>query len=211
LAVITDWLAGQVRRLEIDVRTGTEADAETVRVLQPDAVIVATGAAPARPVWAGDSDRVVSVRDVVSGAVQLDGTVVIVDEEHQGQALVTASLLSAQGCTVIVVSERMAVAQDLETGTRTVLYRELLSQRGVLAPHLRAQRVEDGALVTVDIFSGEERRFQADWIVTTGAQSMNSLAADLGKDFPVTTVGDARAPRRIESAVHEAFVAAAML
>ena len=46
---ITRNLAAQVHRLGIDVRTGTAADAAGVRAARPDAVILATGARPARP------------------------------------------------------------------------------------------------------------------------------------------------------------------
>lgn len=40
---LLDWLAGQVRRLPIDIRLGSEARAATVRDLAPDAVVIATG------------------------------------------------------------------------------------------------------------------------------------------------------------------------
>ena len=54
----------------MDLCTGTAATRATVEAEQPDAVIVATGARPARPWWAGDHPRVVDVRDVLEGRVE---------------------------------------------------------------------------------------------------------------------------------------------
>ena len=44
-----DWLLREVRRLDIDVRTGTEASVAAISSEQPDAVIVATGAVVETP------------------------------------------------------------------------------------------------------------------------------------------------------------------
>ncbi len=44
-----DWLVAEASRLGVDVRTGTRADVDTVRSLQPDVIVVATGATRGRP------------------------------------------------------------------------------------------------------------------------------------------------------------------
>ena len=76
-------------------------------------VVVATGARPARPWWAGDDDRVVDVRDVLEGRVHPEGRVVVVDELGFHQATSTAELLADRGCAVEIVTNGMVVGQDL--------------------------------------------------------------------------------------------------
>ena len=44
-----DWLLAEVKRLNVDVRTGVEATVELLRELAPDAVIVASGARVVTP------------------------------------------------------------------------------------------------------------------------------------------------------------------
>ena len=101
------------RREGVDIRIGVESTADTVRAESPHAVIVATGARPSRPWWAGDEPRVVDVRDVLEGRVHPAGRVVIVDELGFHQATSTAELLADRGCDVEIVTNGMVVAQDL--------------------------------------------------------------------------------------------------
>ena len=110
---ITRNLVVNARRAGVGVRTGTEADLAAVRAERPDVVVVATGARPARPWWAGDHPRVVDVRDVLEGRAQPSGTVVVVDELGFHQATSTAELLADRGCAVEIVTNGMVVGQDL--------------------------------------------------------------------------------------------------
>jgi len=53
------WLSRQMEELDIDVRTATAADVETVRSLNPDRLIIATGAARERSMLPGADLRLV--------------------------------------------------------------------------------------------------------------------------------------------------------
>ena len=101
------------RRLGIDLQTGVEATPERVQAERPDVVVVATGARPARPPWAGDHRRVVDVRDVLEGRAHPQGSVVVVDELGFHQATSVAELLADRGCRVEIVTNGMVVGQDL--------------------------------------------------------------------------------------------------
>jgi 2,4-dienoyl-CoA reductase (NADPH2) len=102
-----------VRRAGVEVRTGTEATPELVAAERPDVVVVATGARPSRPWWAGDHPRIVDVRDVLEGTASPEGSVVVVDELGFHQATSTAELLADRGCQVEIVTPGMVVGQDL--------------------------------------------------------------------------------------------------
>ncbi len=110
---ITRNLVVAARRLGVDLRTASTATRATVEAERPDVVIVATGARPSRPWWAGDHPRVVDVRDVLEGRAEPGGRVVVVDELGFHQATSTAELLADRGCQVEIVTNGMVVAQDL--------------------------------------------------------------------------------------------------
>ncbi len=111
---ITRNLAAHARRPGWTSAPGVEADAGPIRgASAPDAVVLATGARPARPWWAGGPARVVDVRDVLEGRARPDGTVVVVDELGFHQATSVAELLADRGCAVEIVTNGMVVGQDL--------------------------------------------------------------------------------------------------
>ncbi len=208
-----EWWTSEIHRLGVDVRTNVPADVPTVLDLNPDVVVVATGAVSAAGEWGGS--RVLGAAEMLSGSTPVSGRVVIVDEDHRGQALFVAAFLQQKGCTVSISSSRSVVGGDLEHHTLEDLYKELLGSGAELLPgwapvgfaHL------DGAdaLRMRNVFSGQEMLRPVDAVVGTGARPDDSLAYELKSHVEVRVAGDALAPRRVESAVQEAFVAAAAI
>ena len=89
---LLSWLKVEIERLGVDVRLKTEASVASIRALNPDAVVVATGAVRERPsvpggdlphVHTGDSFARVDDR---SGR-RLTGTAVPADDGQVGQAV----------------------------------------------------------------------------------------------------------------------------
>jgi 2,4-dienoyl-CoA reductase (NADPH2) len=72
-----DWLLAEVRRLPVDLRLGRRADLAAVRAEQPDAVIVATGAAVETPAIAG-----IEQAHVLTGAMMRKVLAGEMDEEE---------------------------------------------------------------------------------------------------------------------------------
>lgn len=68
---LLDWLSVQVEKLGVDIRLNTTADVATVKALNPDLVVVATGAVRPRPdIPGGDLPHVHtgdSLRDLITG------------------------------------------------------------------------------------------------------------------------------------------------
>jgi NADPH-dependent 2,4-dienoyl-CoA reductase/sulfur reductase-like enzyme len=88
LALVADWLAGQVHSLGVDVRF-TLAEAADVLAEQPDVVVVATGGYPDMCGYDADpsvADRVWSVWDVLSGAPRLGLNLTIPGPFHAASA-----------------------------------------------------------------------------------------------------------------------------
>ena len=106
-------LAAECQRYGVQIRTGVEATAESLRADSPDAVVLATGARPQPPYWAGGLPRVVDVRDVLEGRAEPAGQVVVVDDLGFHQATSVAELLADRGCAVEIITAGMVVGQDL--------------------------------------------------------------------------------------------------
>jgi 2,4-dienoyl-CoA reductase (NADPH2) len=200
------------RRAGVVLRTGVEATAALVRAESPDAVIVATGACPSRPWWAGDDQRVVDVRDVLEGRVHPEGRVVVVDELGFHQATSTAELLADRGCTVEIVTNGMVVAQDLGITLDLETWNVKAHAKGIgqsvdLVPMGVAAIDGDGglALLLQHHPTGTDQTRACDWVVCAVHQQPDDAlwhALD-GAPFEVHRIGDCLAPRRAHAAVVE--------
>jgi mycofactocin system FadH/OYE family oxidoreductase 2 len=213
---ITRNLTARVHHLGVDVRTGTAADAAGVRAAGPDAVVLATGARPAPPWWAGGLSRVVDVRDVLEGRAAPSGRVVVVDELGFHQATSVAELLVDRGCQVEIVTNGMVVGQDLGITLDLEMWNVRAQAKGIrqatdLVPLGAAE--EDGEPAGEGAIllhlqhhpTGQDRDRVCDWVVCSlHQQPADDLWYELANaEFPVHRVGDCLAPRRAHAAVIE--------
>ncbi len=208
---ITRNLAAHTHRLGVDVRTSTEASAAVVRGARPDVVILATGARPAPPWWAGGLPRIVDVRDVLEGRADPTGRVVVVDELGFHQATSVAELLADRGCQVEIVTNGMVVGQDLGITLDLETWNVRAHAKGIvqatdLVPLGAAE--EAGGAVSLHLQhhpTGQDRNRVCDWVVcSVHQQPDDSLWYELADaEFPVHRIGDCLAPRRAHAAVVE--------
>lgn len=200
-----------VQRAGVDVRTGTELDAAGVLAQAPDVVILATGAQPNRPWWAGELDRVVDVRDVLEARVSPAGSVLLVDELGFHQATSVGELLADRNCQVEIVTNGMVVGQDLGVTLDLEIWNFRAAAKGIrqstdLVP--MAARAGAAGGVTVELLhhpTGVTVRRDVDWVVCAVHQRCEDTLwrALSGVPFPVHRVGDCLAPRRAHAAVIE--------
>jgi 2,4-dienoyl-CoA reductase (NADPH2) len=208
---LTRNLAARARRLEVDVRLETEADADALRADAPDAVVLATGAVPNRPWWAGEVARVVDVRDVLEGRARPEGAVVVVDELGFHQATSVAELLADRGCAVEIVTPGMVVGQDLGITLDLETFNVKAEHLGIVQSTdlvvMGAGAREDGGVdLTLQHHpTGTDRQRSCDWVVCAVQQRADDALwqALRGAPFEVHRVGDCLAPRRAHAAVVE--------
>jgi 2,4-dienoyl-CoA reductase (NADPH2) len=62
------WLVRQLEQLPVDIRLGTCVDANLIKMLKPDCVIVAIGARPRRPKLAAADNRAIPIQSMSSRA-----------------------------------------------------------------------------------------------------------------------------------------------
>ncbi len=230
---LTRNLIARAQSLGVDIRLSTEVDASAILGLGPDAVVVATGARPKRPWWAGDEPRVVDVRDVLEGRASPTGRIVVVDELGFHQATSVAELLADRGGRVTVVTPGMVVGQDLGVTLDLETWNVRAHARGIvqvtdvvpmgLTPAGGGGSGEgssgdggsgdDGpgegsSAIVLELQhhpTGETRLVDCDWVVCAVQQEADDAlwSALAGAPFPVHRVGDCVAPRRAHAAVIE--------
>ncbi|MGW0177011.1 mycofactocin system FadH/OYE family oxidoreductase 2 [Rhodococcus sp. NPDC003322] len=211
-------LERECRRSGVSVHTGVDVDADLVRRLRPDAVIVATGARPSRPAWAGDSVRVVDVRDVLEGDASPMGRVLVFDELgfHQGTSV--AETLAAKGAAVTIATPAMVVGQDLGLTLDMEGWQRRAHASGITewTDVVPTAVTDTGSAVLVHLLhhptgAVEEREFDA-VVCSVHQRSVDGLWKELsGSAFEIHRIGDALSPRRANSAVIEGHRVASSL
>ena len=207
---LTRNLAGGVQRAAVEVRLSTRASADLVRDLQPDVVVIATGAVPQRPWWAGDLERIVDVREVLEGTVSPTGRVLVVDELGFHQATSVSELLADRGCTVEIVTPGMVVGQDLGVTLDLETWNVKAEAKGITQTTdvvvMGATMGNRGLQVAMQHHpTGAEETRAVDWVVCAVQQRADDALFHELKDGPVSVhrIGDCLAPRRAHAAVIE--------
>lgn len=227
-----DWLGNEVQRLGVDLRLRRTAEAKDIMALDPDVVVLATGAAETLPQWAArDHRKLVAAVDVVSGRPVLNGRVIVVDENHRTNAMSAALVAARSGCDVTLLTPNPGPAELVEPEVRDDFLKNLhdagvtiLTSTKVVefdpdGPRLRCRHGGVEALTYRHVdehgrpvpATGDVMELEADWIVHTWTEPRSELFDELPDDVTVHAVGDVLNPHRIEGAVHAAFRLAAQL
>ncbi|MER5263852.1 mycofactocin system FadH/OYE family oxidoreductase 2 [Actinosynnema sp. NPDC002837] len=219
LGELVRGLLAECGRSGVDLRTGVSVDAGWLRAQAPDVVVLATGARPKRPWWAGELERVVDVRDVLEGRAAPFGEVLVVDELGFHQATSVAELLADRRASVRISTPGMVVGQDLGLTLDLEMFTIRAHAKGIAQSTdevvTGAWRAEDGG-VLVDLHkhtTGVTVQQRYDWVVCAVHQDPEDGLWQELRDAPfeVHRVGDCLTPRRADSAVAEGHRTAAAL
>ncbi len=199
----------ECRRLGVDIVYGVGVWPGLVAEQAPDHVIVATGAEPNRPWWAPPlAERVCDVRDVLTGAAEPEGEVVVIDEIGFHHATSVAELLADRGCRVEVITNGMVVGQDLgitldmENWWMRALAKGIV-QTTDLVPMGMVHGEPRSTLNLLHHPTGRMLTRDPDWIVlAVPPNPVEWLYHDLkAAGVSVERIGDCLAPRRAHAAV----------
>ena len=201
-------LLHEIGQLDVDLRTGSAATADTVLAERPDAIVVATGSAPDRAAIPGsDAPEVADVTDILSGAVVPGERVLVIDRLGFHEATSTAEYLAEQGCRVEVVTPTLYVGQDL--GVTLDLenwYRQARRLGIVCTPNHSVLSIAGGEVTALHNYSGQIVTFPK---VDTVVLAIHRKAEDglyhalKGQAAAVHRIGDCVAPRRAHAAIIE--------
>jgi len=209
-AELGDMIRNQVnecRRFGVTIEYGAEATLETIAERRPDHVVVATGAEAERPWWVGAHvTNVCDARDVLSGAAEPHGSIVVIDEIGFHHATSVAELLADRGDTVEIVTPGMVVGQDLGVTLDMEQWWMRATAKGIVQSTDLVPMGFDGETLTLmQHQTGVNEIRHPDWVVLAvpGRPSDALYHALRGAGWSVTRVGDCVAPRRAHAAVVE--------
>jgi len=202
---LTDFLINQVKKSDIVIEMGREADERKVQEIRPDAVIVATGSKPIIPEIPGiDQEKVVTAHEVLMGLVSVGEKVVII-----GGGLVgceTAEFLADQGKQVTVVEMLDDIAIDVGSLNRALLLDRMAEKKIAVLTKSKVREITADGLVIEKEEGTEEITGIDTVVVAVGSRPRNNLLKSLeGQDIPVYAIGDCVKPRKIIEAIHEGF------
>ncbi|MBI4287587.1 MAG: FAD-dependent oxidoreductase, partial [Chloroflexi bacterium] len=204
---LLEHLTAQMQKHGIKVELGKKATADVVKVLKPDVVIAAGGAAPfSPPIPVRDGKPVVQAVDVLSGKAKTGNTVVIVGGELVGCE--TAEFLVGQGKKVTVARRGAEFATKVRPAARTLLLERLGKSGAALIPGVASydEINREGLVLTKD---GKRQTIAADTVViAAGSKPDAGLLDSIKKESPnAVAVGDMIEPRDIQTAMAEGYKA----
>ena len=209
------WYAAELERLGVDVRYGRAATASELSAEAADKVIVAVGAVPPASGFQRAlrlADRLPGIelggattaQDVLAGAVDVDGRVLLLDDVDDWRGIGTAMFLQERGCNVTIATAAAAVAGALFHSAADVpARRRFAGAGGELAPNTVVSRWCGDAATLRSTLTGAETQRPFDWLVVAGtAVARVELSTELdGLGVAHTSIGDCLAPRTAAAAI----------
>ena len=200
-----NYLVNQVKKAGVAVKLNTDATAEIVTKMKPDAVVIATGGTPAMPDIPGiNKSNVVTAQDVLSGQAKAGQNVVIIGGGMVGCE--TGHHLAEQGKKVTIIEVLKRMANDMFIMTRRRLMDGLRSKKVTLLANATCEEIKEGS-VQVTTADGKKETIPADTvIIAIGYKANDRLYKALeGKVPEIYSVGNSAKPRRIFEAVTEGY------
>src|SRR5581483_10992075 len=204
------WMERQLRAARANVALGRPATVEDIRELDPDAVILATGATlrPPETVEGGLSVR------AWEGYLHNDpceGTAVLFDMDHSAATYAVADALAARYRRLVLLTPRTQIARNVNYCSAIGIHRRLYQAEAEIIVAAEPVAFRDGTLKWRNVFTGRERIIAdvALFLWSTPRLANDALARPLrDAGVEVRLAGDCAAPRNLLCAIHEGEAAA---
>ncbi len=185
------------------IQTGVEATPELVEILEPDVVVLATGANPVSLPIEG-LEGALSAEEVLTQNTDAGASALVVGGGLVG--IEVAEFLAARGTRVTVVEMLGEIARDMEMITRKLTLKRLQELPIEILTDTVVERVDAGEVV-VRGPDGERNLGAFDSIVmAVGTESDSKLAEPLqASELEVHVVGDAAELEQVIGAVKSAW------
>jgi 2,4-dienoyl-CoA reductase-like NADH-dependent reductase (Old Yellow Enzyme family)/thioredoxin reductase len=216
---IADWYRAEMKRLGVECHLSALMDADDIVALDPDVVIVATGAdptmdgrliaAPGQVVDGIDSPTVRSSVELLTQPAPAAGShALLVDDVGQYEAVSAAEYLLEHGVHVTVATRLPMFGPLVDAAMRMTPALERLNSASAeftTLTRVTLASLRPGKATVRSLAGGAETTVAADLVVlVTYKASRNGLAATLAGRVPdVRLVGDALAARDLQVAIRD--------
>ena len=205
-----DYLVNQLRKHDVEVRTGTEATAELVLSMKPDVVFLATGAKPIKPPIPGiDRPEVVMGVDLLKNKLEVGREIVVIGGGLVGAE--AAMFLARQGKRVTIVEALDDIMKDAFFADALDFKRRFAGiedEKLDVTVMTQAKALEIGDHGVVVEHQGEQKTLKADHVVVAvGLKPVeDNLETELrDKVTDVFEIGDRVRTRKVLEAVWEGY------
>ncbi|MFD1606980.1 FAD-dependent oxidoreductase [Oceanobacillus luteolus] len=215
------WFQLQLEKYKVNVHLNTEVSKYDLMDLDVDEIIIATGAdamelgskkwLPKVYVNENSSIEIITPSQMLKSNITEFKKAAIWDwaggEAGSQTAMSAAELLAKDGVKVEIISPFFTIAEDIHPTLRSPLYKRLLSTGVVFKPNSELKSINKDDLVIRNIYSNEEETIEnVDVLVPwLGNQVNDNLYKELVESGleNIHLLGDAVAPRTVETATHE--------
>jgi mycofactocin system FadH/OYE family oxidoreductase 2 len=219
---ITKDLKTQLNKLGVEIITGHTATVASVKELNPDGVIVATGSVPDRSGYSDinpmqdaipgvDLPHVITVDEVLGQPEKIGKNVVILDENANRYSAGIAERLLDQGHTVHVVTRWNALFHKMATTLdQPISYANLFKAGMKYTLNSWIKSIDKTGVEVFNLYTGETERVDGVDAVVLSVRHLplESLYFELKAELPVVErVGDCVTPRLTDHAIFEGFLA----
>jgi NADPH-dependent 2,4-dienoyl-CoA reductase/sulfur reductase-like enzyme len=196
----------------VEITTRSRLDATMIRAMDPDVVVLATGARPYWPLLEVLGDPVVvDAWQVLRGSTLPAGHVVVADWRGDWIGIGVARLLRARGHRVTLCVNGYAAGETLQQYVRDAMLAALSRERVSVMGLVRLFGVDEDSVYLQHELT-EERVVVNEvsaLVLACGHEAVSELRNELdGGDLELVSVGDCVTPRSVEEAVLEGLVAA---
>ena len=221
-AWVTKDLERHMRMSGVEIELGVEATVDQVVEESPDAVLVATGAVASETGFSivnplvdelpgVRQDNVLTVWDVLEGTKQPGDRVVVLDDDGSRLASGVCEVLLDAGKTVELVSRYNALFPYTLYNLDLAHVYSRVMEKGLRDRLNHWAKSFDGTTLTIfNLFTGAEATLEdVDTLVlATGPKPNEDLYFELKGQVPnLHRVGDCVAPRKIDHAIYEGYLA----
>ncbi len=214
---LIDWWETQLVKLQVEIRYNTYMDAEDVRAVGPEAVVIATGALPAETGYQRalptrdrlpgiELGHVWSVEDVMGKAARLGHRVLVLDDLGHWHGLGTAWALAEKGhCVTVLTPDPQIGRSILRTAGDYPLRRKFAELKVETILESAVEEWHGDAATILDLLAETRRRLPFDSLVLATVNRSDTGLANALKDSGLEphVIGDCLATRQAPAAIFE--------
>jgi 2,4-dienoyl-CoA reductase-like NADH-dependent reductase (Old Yellow Enzyme family) len=200
---------------QVQIRKGVRVDRSLIEQLDPDAIIVATGARPFKPDLVQEGEiQVVDAWEVLQGEVAVGTSVLVADWRSDWVGIGLAEHLARKGCSVRLAVTATMAGETIPSYVRDHSIATLHRLSVQIIPYARLYGCDTDTVYLQHTASGEPMVIEGvDTLVLCQGHAPEMALSDALDTFAkdVHVIGDCLAPRTAEEAIFEAVKAATAL